>query len=152
MRVPYFSWQTIETRRLSWLVAVSAGIFLGCAREDEPISSLSSSRLSSTFTAQYWNAEAQQETETWDAALLFCEDPAHGLLPNCEIVRRIAFVGTLQEAAKRRSRSYDGTRGVNFPASIEQQLSGTPTPRKDDPESENGTPSPEGSKEVHHAG
>ncbi len=81
----------------------------------DPLASLASPELSVTYTADYWNAQAVQDTATWKQAVEMCRDDGRRLLPNCSTVNQIHFLHALRESAKRTSKRYDGKDGAPFP-------------------------------------
>ena len=108
-------------RRLqaSFCLLILASLACGCAgapaEETDPLASLASPVLSSKYTADYWNAQATQGTETWEQAVETCRDEGRRLLPNCTTVTQIDFLHALRKSAERASKPYDGQRGVPFP-------------------------------------
>ena len=121
-------------------VACSAALLIGFAltacgppaEPDEPLASLAWPEPSTKFTAEYWSEQAHADSEIWRAALDWCAEDARKLLPNCQTVAQVRFIGTLEDAAGRRSDPYDGKGGVQMPPAVQQQLEQSP-PNNDPP-------------------
>ena len=102
--------------------------------ETDPLASLASPVLSSKYTADYWNVQATQESETWQQAVELCRDDGRRLLPNCTTVSQIDFLLALRKSAQRTSKPYDGKRGAPLPDLVVRTMeTGTdPPPPADD--------------------
>ena len=116
---------------LAWGSVFVAGLALtACGppvEPDEPITSLGWPDLSTKFTAEYWGEQAEADSDIWQVALDWCAEDTRKLLPNCQTVAQVRFIGTLEDAAGRRSEPYDGKGGVQMPPAVQQQLEQSPS-------------------------
>ena len=78
-----------------------AVLCLACSGGQEDggaLESLTSLALSPEYDANYWQAEASADTETWQEAVNLCRETAGQPLPNCSVVLKTAFIRGLEIA------------------------------------------------------
>lgn len=127
-------------RRLQASLSLLTLAYVACActgppaEDTDPLASLTSHVLSGRYTADYWNAQATQGSETWQQAVEICRDDGRRLLPNCTTVSQIDFLRALRKSAERVSKPYDGRGGAPFPDLVVWTMeTGTdPLPATDD--------------------
>ena len=100
----------------------------GCSEPEtgDPITALSSTRLSSTFDEAYWSTQAKDDSETWKRALELCAANAQPPLPNCQTVHQVHFLETLRTSADRTSKPYDGKGTMPCPEALRKTLEPSP--------------------------
>ena len=108
-----FAWRKIVVS-----IAVLILIISACnprKRNDErPFAALSSSQLASNYGYSFWKDQCRRTTELWQRAAIFCSQPDHKFLANCQPVLTVRGLHKSTEALKTALDRYYLDNG-NFP-------------------------------------
>jgi hypothetical protein len=95
----------------------------GGGKDGGALESLESPALSPDYDAVYWQAEAADETETWQEAISFCKESAGQPLPNCSVVLKTAFIHGLETALDQPFPEYPSEGGsTGVPKPLEERM------------------------------
>ncbi len=83
---------------LTICTSVLLGSCSGCGAKGGPIDSLSAESPSSEYDARYWQAEAEDDSQTWQKAVEFCRENAAQAPPNCAVVLKVGFIHGMDKA------------------------------------------------------
>ena len=122
------------------LVAGLAACTTGDGTAEDPLATLASGELSSSFTRQDWSEEAWADSALWRRAVALCRQESHRQLPNCQAVLETRFILSLRRAAERRAEHDDGLRGVSRPEDRAEVLDPAAGPPALEPPAETETP------------
>lgn len=99
-------------------------VLVSCNSND-PISSLHSGSVSTTYNEKYWMQQQEKNTITWQKAWKLCNsNPNYAIQPSCQMIGNVAMVAALSASTKKLA-AHNHHRGFgadNFP-----NLSSTPT-------------------------
>jgi hypothetical protein len=82
-------------KKLVVCVAIGVVVAIGCNRNqqttgDDALAALASRQAATNYDYPFWNDQFQRNTDAWQKALSFCNQPDHKFLINCQPVLAVA--------------------------------------------------------------